>query len=60
MQTESQVFEEVLSEFISEVERRIARLEAGDMDDADEIELAALECLLERLEGLDGYDAPES
>lgn len=60
MQTESSVFEALLSGFIEELERKALRIEKQDLlSDEDEIELAALECLLERLDGLEGY-APRS
>lgn len=60
MQTESSVFEALLSGFIEDLERKALRIEKQDViSDEDEIELAALECLLERLDGLEGY-APRS
>lgn len=56
MQTESSVYEALLSGFITELERRASRIEKQVvLNDEDEIELAALECLLEHLEGLEGY-----
>jgi hypothetical protein len=60
MQTESSVYEALLSGFISELERKASRIEKQEeLSDSDVIELAALECLLERLDGLEGY-APRS
>ena len=60
MQTESSVYEALLSDLIGGLERRASRIATQDeISDEDEIELAALECLLERLDGLEGY-APGS
>ncbi len=60
MQTESSVFEALLSGFIEDLERRASRIETQELlGDEDVIELAAIECLLERLDGLESY-APRS
>lgn len=60
MKTESSVYEALLSGFIEELERKVSRIvKQDDLNDEDEIELAALECLLERLEDVEGY-APRS
>lgn len=56
MQTESAVYEALLSEFIEGLERRVSRIvKQEELSDADEIDLAAIERLLERLDGLEGY-----
>lgn len=60
MQTESSVFEALLTGFIEELERRASRIEKQiEISDEDVIELAAVETLLEQLDGLEGY-APRS
>ncbi len=56
MRTEAQEYEAALAELITEVETKIAHLDKkGVLSASDEIELAALEVLLDRLDKLESY-----
>lgn len=56
MPTEASVYEQHLANIIGTLERRVMALEnSSNLTPEDEIELTALDFLLEQLDGLDDY-----